>query len=84
VQTETALEQDEGDDPDQDRQGDGTDQGKAGHGHACARLHAMAEIPDEVAHAPQHMVQQHPGVAEQHQDSDRRADGYRADGLDDR
>src|SRR3954467_365353 len=44
-----SSEQQEGDDPDQDRQGDGADQGEAGHVDALAGLHAVAEIPNQVA-----------------------------------
>ena len=54
------LRQQEGDGPDHDRQRDRADEGEAGHGDALAGLHAMAEIPDQMAHAAEHVVHQRP------------------------
>src|SRR5215210_3013109 len=65
-----SSEHDEGDDPDQQRQSDGADQGEAGHVDALAGLHAMAEVPDQMADAAEHVMHQHPGVAEEEQKPD--------------
>src|SRR5690242_4723550 len=56
------LEGDEGDDPDRQRERDRADEGEAGHVDALLRLHAVAEIPHQVAHAAQHVVHQDPGI----------------------
>src|SRR5215212_9775620 len=61
------LERDEGDGPDQDRQDDRADEGEAGHVDPLRGLHAMAEIPYQVTHAAQHVVHEHPGIAEEDQ-----------------
>src|SRR5215212_11000638 len=68
------LERDEGDDPDRQRERDRADEGEAGHVDALGRLHAVAEIPDQVAHAAQHVVHEDPGVAEEDQVPEGRAE----------
>src|SRR4051812_34760089 len=60
----------EGDDPDQDRERHRGVEREARHGEALARPHAVAEIPDEVAHPAEHVVDERPGVAEQDQETE--------------
>src|SRR5918997_947700 len=60
----SCSERDEGDGPDQDRQDDRADEGEAGHVDPLRGLHAVPEIPHQVAHAAQHVVHEHPGIAE--------------------
>src|SRR5919112_6038877 len=57
----SCSERDKGDGPDQDRQDDRADEGEAGHVDPLRRLHAVAEVPDQMAHAAQHVVHEHPG-----------------------
>ena len=59
-----------GRDPDRDRQGDGEAERGQGEQLALDRSEAAPGVPDEMADAAQHVVEQRPGVAEQHELAD--------------
>ena len=60
------------DDPDQDGEADRADQGRHGEPFALDRAEAVAQVPDQMLDAAQHVVDQRPGVAEQDQPPEQR------------
>src|SRR5262245_4434230 len=53
------------------RQSQGADDGQPRESIRGARLQTPPGVPEQVAHAPQHVVDERPGVAEQHELAER-------------